>query len=102
MVGYGISKSVNNSRAKLDSVTLANIEALADGESFTFNGQEWNDNHYWYNHIGGKWKPVEVNCTGTTSIGFDSIYYSESFDGKMVECAYGDGNCWNGTSCTPV
>lgn len=33
VAGYGISRSVNNSNAELTDLTLANLEALADGES---------------------------------------------------------------------
>ncbi|WP_420899090.1 NVEALA domain-containing protein [Capnocytophaga canis] len=37
---YGISRSVNNSSTALSDLTLANLEALADGEIFTLKG-EW-------------------------------------------------------------
>lgn len=33
LVGYGVSRSVNNSSTELSDLTLANIEALADNES---------------------------------------------------------------------
>ncbi|MDO5608315.1 MAG: NVEALA domain-containing protein [Capnocytophaga sp.] len=33
LAGYGISKGMNNSAAELEGTALANLEALADGES---------------------------------------------------------------------
>lgn len=33
VTSYGISRSVNNSNTELSDLTLANLEALADGES---------------------------------------------------------------------
>ncbi len=32
LVGYGVRKSVNNSSTELSELTLANVEALANGE----------------------------------------------------------------------
>lgn len=33
LIGYGVSKSVNNSNTELGESTLSNIEALASGET---------------------------------------------------------------------
>ncbi|CEN36774.1 NVEALA domain-containing protein [Capnocytophaga cynodegmi] len=37
-VGYGVSRSVNNSSTEFDELTLANVEALADGEGDFYIG----------------------------------------------------------------
>lgn len=56
VMGYGISKSLNNSSTALDSLTSANVEALADGEIFIMKG-EW---HLKYSFVEGH--PVVVDC----------------------------------------
>jgi len=34
-------------------------------------------------------------------MGLEPYQASVSYNGKMVVCSGGDGNCWNGTSCIP-
>lgn len=105
LMSYGISKSVKDSNTELNELTIRNAEALANGESFTFNGQEWNSDSRWYNNIGGKWKPSLISCVTTLeyglSFGVFSISRGTGYSGQMVECVYGDGNCWDGTYCLP-
>ena len=38
MVGYGVSRSMNNSNAELSNLAFANVEALADGEGDFYIG----------------------------------------------------------------
>lgn len=118
LVGYGVSRSVNNSSTELSDLTLANIEALADGESFYFNGQYWTTEEQWYNNRSGDWKPVLRDCpTNSVSSGYTismplpppfpsgstaQYQYQEDTQtskGKEVICVHGSGNCWNGTDC---
>lgn len=39
--GYGINKSINKDTAELTGLTLANVEALADGESPDYDNKEY-------------------------------------------------------------
>lgn len=49
--GYGITKSIGNDSAELDMLTLANVEALADGES----GSNCIGSRFKVNPIPGGW-----------------------------------------------
>ena len=103
--------SVNKDMGKngMSDFSLANIEVLAD---FEFNGQYWTDEHQWYN-LGNNWKPELHPCTGTSGggqicIGWDGFGVciswggnSNSWNGQMVSCKPGSGNCFNGTNCIP-
>ena len=89
----------------------ANIEALAD--SFTFGGQEWNDDYHWYNEVGNLWKPSITPCIGVSQdmyevglgyVGFTVKVIQHAgpttiFFGRFVACIGGTGNCFNGTDC---
>jgi hypothetical protein len=89
--------TINVKLAKIESspssLTLERLDLLALGESFFFDGTEWNDaDTHWF---GSDWKPVLVNCAGSSTRGSVTSYWT----GKMVQCQYGNGNCANGTSC---
>ena len=124
LVGYGVSRSVNNSSAEFDELTLANIEALAEGEIFNgyFNGQYWTSNPNYgdafllsqFNYIGNfcpKKKSCSINSGGytvrasyknkTTGVTVKAEYHSSTstYSGEKITCIQGFGNCWNGTGC---
>ena len=114
-IGYGVSRSVNNNSTEFDELTLANVEALADGEDFFLNGQRWTSEKQWYNDKDGNWTPDSRDCdyhsgssNWTITIGFPKYglgieyqYQGSSYtsQGKYVECIRGSGNCWNGVDC---
>jgi hypothetical protein len=89
--------NVNLAKRELSSSLLAfeKIDILAFGESFSFNGTEWNtdDTHL----LGSNWKPVTVNCTGYDRNWIGQI--SATWDGQEIQCQNGNGNCVNGTGC---
>lgn len=116
-VNVGIFSKSNDLSTDL---TLANVEALA--KTYAFNNQEWNDEDW---KLLGDWKPVVIACTSvetTPSFTFTtggSISYlgaeytwngvtisfggkSTSYNGLMVQCQGGNGNCFNGTKCLGI
>ena len=82
-----------------EALILRNVEALA---GFEFNNQYWDDESHWYTILGGAWKPVLHDCTGQFSVGYNSTYFISSYEGRMVTCVNGDGNCFGGTDCLPL
>ena len=74
---------------------LANINAIAYGESFTWDGKTWNDtdSEHWF---GSDWKPVLVDCTVT----YGPPFYEISYQGKKVTCNNDPGNCLMASDCT--
>lgn len=108
MIAALASWNVNyNSQTKgMSDLALVNVEALA----WEFNGQDWDDDHHWYN-LGNDWSPHLHPCTGTSGGGQICIEYilgicinwgtSNSWNGQMVSCVFGSGNCYNGTDCIP-
>lgn len=78
------------------------VEVLAQSNNsggFTFNGQGWSsqDNGMW----NGNWYPTLTKCTHSEITGMPPFQVSVSYDGKMVKCTNGTGNCFNGTPCVP-
>lgn len=69
----------------------------SSSSSFSFDGDNWNtsDTH----GIGSDWKPVLTACTHTESVGAPPYVVSVSYQGKMVVCQAGNGNCYNGSPC---
>lgn len=90
----GLNLSRNNT-VKTSDIILENINAIAYGESFSWDGREWNDTNtdHWF---GQKWKPVLADCTVTIGVPGYAITYS----GKKVTCNHGDGNCLMASDCT--
>ncbi|MFJ1489978.1 NVEALA domain-containing protein [Capnocytophaga canis] len=124
VTSYGISRSVNNSNAALSDLTLANLEALADGEVFNgyFNGQYWSSKYnygdaflfYNYRYSGDftpKLKPCTIHSGGEvirisyeekmTGFKAEAEFHSptSTYSGAKITCVRGFGNCWNGTDC---
>jgi hypothetical protein len=114
---FNVSLNLHNNR--LSAIALANFEALT---GFEFNNQNWDSESHWYNVAGSSWNPVPIACTATeTSMSFTidtggsinifgtglswdgSIFQfgggTTSYNGVMVQCQGGNGNCFNGTSC---
>jgi len=93
----GINICVNINSAKENSdLLLENINAIAYGESFEWDGTEWNtDDGHW---LGKNWKPVLIECTVTSS--YPPFFEETTYKGKMVTCNSGDGNCIKGSPCT--
>lgn len=92
----GINICVNTNSTKENSdLLLENINAIAYGESFSWDGREWNDTNT-DNWFGSNWKPVLVNCTVT--IGLPG--YQITYEGKKVTCNNGNGNCLMASDCT--
>ncbi len=99
IVGYGINK--NQNVEQLSDLALQNVEALAQFEG-EFNNQSWDTNEHWYNY--GDWTPDKRKCTvtsGNWSVGEGIIYNTStvSYEGDMIICINGNGNCFNGTDC---
>ncbi len=93
---------IQNRYDNQNDLLLANVEALADGEYFTFNGQEWNKDYHLYNEIGEHWCPQIEECqiSVSVSIGYVlGVSYSETINGQRVQCVTGTGNCFDGTGC---
>ncbi len=78
---------------------MRNVEALA---GFEFNNQYWDDEGHWYNIFDPDWTPKLHECTGEKSLGLDSTYSKVTFEGRMVTCVRGSGNCFDGTDCLPI
>jgi hypothetical protein len=93
--------TVNVSLAKVESSssssTLANFDLLALGESFFFDGQEWNDTDT--HSYAARWKPVLIKCTGYAYDGQGNRV--SSWPGKMIQCQSGNGNCNHNASYYP-
>lgn len=70
--GYGISKSIEKDTAELNALTLANIEALADGEGNT-NDCSKNGYKKWFatTNIPTQRKEVFRDCWCNPSEGYD-------------------------------
>ena len=112
--GYTIKESILKDTPEVSALALANVEALSDFEG-RFNGQDWDTNHHWYNHLGTKFEPRKIDCVyisghyygsiqtfpgnpwGNATVGFQSSSYQAG--GKKITCAEGDGNCFDGTDC---
>lgn len=102
--GYNVYLSQTN--PAISDVVLANVEALAnEGESgggesgFRWDGTDWDTDEHWYNSLGSGWCPVLVDCVITSGIDM-GIVITEQVSGKKVVCAYGPGNCFDGSSCS--
>jgi hypothetical protein len=73
----------------------ASSEIISEGgelpmlELIYFNGTTWNnmDEHIW----GTDWHPVLTTC----QLG----EYPNTRKGHQMLCGYGNGNCWDGTTC---
>jgi hypothetical protein len=105
--------SLNSQSNDLSALSLANAEALAE---FEFNGQNWDSEYHWYNVLGGSWTPQLHECQYSSNtggsingivdgIGGGGISWNgstTSYDGQMVTCVGGNGNCVNGTGCLPI
>lgn len=83
-----------NCKNKDTDLTLANLNAIAYGESFNWDGKEWNttDVHL----LGRSWKPVITKCTLEPE---DSTNPALTFEGMQIRCNIGNGNCLIGTRC---
>ena len=91
----GINICVNtNSTKKTSDLLLENINAIAYGESFSWDGKEWDteENHW----LGSDWKPVLVKCTVTTVPSF----WQDTYEGQKVTCNNGNGNCLIESACS--
>jgi len=109
---------------KFSNLTLANLVALSQENSentvktFTFNGITWTNAKQWYNILGKEYTPVQINCkvektTNKVTVGASATVAGygasasvsvggntkTSWDGEMVQCQGGNGNCRNGTDC---
>lgn len=93
--GINISVNINNTKKNSD-LLLENINAIAYGESFSWDGREWNDTNT-DNWFGSDWKPVLVKCT--VNMGVPPIYQI-TYEGKKVTCNNGNGNCLMASDCT--
>lgn len=91
----GLNLSRNNA-VKTSDIILENINAIAYGERFSWDGREWNDTNtdHWF---GQNWKPVLTKCSVT--VGIPGIYQVTT-EGQKVTCNYGNGNCLMPSDCT--
>jgi len=105
-------------KPEIKKVLAQSSGGSSSGSYFYFNGQYWDNNYHWYNVIGSNWRPEMKECTKKiTSSSWDvavsyknktgyevefdyhSGSYEITYNGEMVICVGGDGNCWNGTDC---
>lgn len=66
---------------------------------FSFNGKNW-----WGDKNTGtifNWYPTLTECTHSTTSGLPPYVVTVSYNGKMIVCTGGDGNCGTGTACIP-
>jgi hypothetical protein len=86
-----ISVNINLAKQKsvLSSLIVNQLDLLAFGETFTFNGETWNDTDV--HGVSGDWKPKCDPCKATDG--------SSQNDGHQVNCTSGNGNCNRTTKC---
>jgi len=93
--GYGVYKSQKST--DLSTLALDNVEALA--KNFEWDGNNWDTDGHWYNSFGSNWTPTLVDCTVTEGVDYVVVHLT-SYEGKMVVCSSGSGNCGIGSPCT--
>ena len=92
---YGVLK--NKLHIEILAQTNSNGNGSNSDGSFSFNGQGWNTTgDHWF---GSDWYPTVTDCTHTTTYGVPPYQVGVSYEGRMVKCTFGNGNCFNGTSC---
>jgi hypothetical protein len=125
LIGPIITINVNHAlEVKKGNVSLSYDNIMALAHTFYFDGTEWDDNHHWYNGVLAQ-KPVPIYCkelhqqptlkysTGGsidilgTGFSWNGVSITSGgsiteWNGIMVQCQGGDGNCWNGTPCRGI
>jgi hypothetical protein len=86
---WNVTQTTTLQSNEFDALTLANIEALTDGE-------------YEIGFPGTNWQEYTTTCTYTTTIGFDFILQLErtaTTTATKTVCGYGTGSCVFAAGC---
>jgi hypothetical protein len=84
-----ININLAKQKSVLSSLIVNQFSLLAFGETFTFNGETWNNTDV--HGIPGDWKPYMQPCK--------TKYAGAQNNGHLVSCSYGNGNCNGTTEC---